>query len=492
MLRHFAAPLIVVAMSTLILPCQAAELLSAGTGIEVRLSVSTGSRTSYADDPIQGVVIAPVFSEGKLLIPPGTLISGRIEKVQRLGLGLKHLTAILEYRFDSLHWPNGQTSPISAQLVKVETAKEQVNAGGVIRGIYPTASLSSSVAFYALPIICMDPELAAPILGIKFVIARSPDPEIYLPAGTEVILKLTAPAHIPSSGAPSNYLAPLSAEEVDNAHQILAKLPQQRTNRGRNHPSDLVNILFLGDQASIDRAFHAAGWSGAHRRSLLSIYRMYHCMVQRNGYRMAPMGKLTLNGLSADAEYQKSLNTFSKRHHLRLWRQGQEDAWLSAATEDISYKFRRMHLTHATDPLIDNERNKVLNDLAFTGCLDAGIMMTRNLLDNVEPPERSIATDGKIAVVRLNNCQNPQTMPVESATSGPRARGRPVQILVALRNDIIRSNPISLAFNTVEQIRQNQGSKVRREKSLLHANRAETQLSRSDAPQRWTRPSILD
>src|SRR3982750_45860 len=154
MLRHFAAPLIVVAMSTLILPCQAAELLSAGTGIEVRLSVSTGSRTSYADDPIQGVVIAPVFSEGKLLIPPGTLISGRIEKVQRLGLGLKHLTAILEYRFDSLHWPNGQTSPISAQLVKLETAKEQVNAGGVIRGIYPTASLSSSVAFYALPIIC--------------------------------------------------------------------------------------------------------------------------------------------------------------------------------------------------------------------------------------------------------------------------------------------------------------------------------------------------
>src|SRR3982750_4615833 len=126
MLRHFAAPLIVVAMSTLILPCQAAELLSAGTGIEVRLSVSTGSRTSHADDPIQGVVIAPVFSEGKLVIPPGTLVSGKVENVERLGLGLKHLTASLEYRFDTLHWPNGETSPISARLAEIETAKEHV------------------------------------------------------------------------------------------------------------------------------------------------------------------------------------------------------------------------------------------------------------------------------------------------------------------------------------------------------------------------------
>jgi hypothetical protein len=83
-------------------------------------------------------------------------------------------------------------------------------------------------------------------------------------------------------------------------------------------------------------------------------------------------------------------------------------------------------------------------------------------------------------------------MPVESATSGPRARARPVQILVALRNDIIRSNPISLTFNTVKQIRQNQGSTVRREKSLLDANRAETQSSRNDALQKWARPSMLD
>jgi hypothetical protein len=40
---------------------------------------------------------------------------------------------------------------------------------------------------------------------------------------------------------------------------------------------------------------------------------------------MAPMGRLTLNGATADAEYQKSLDTFSRRHHLRLWEQRLRD-----------------------------------------------------------------------------------------------------------------------------------------------------------------------
>ena len=101
------------------------------------------------------------------------------------------------------------------------------------------------------------------------------------------------------------------------------------------------------------------------------IYHMYHSLVQRIGYSKAPMQALTLNGKSEDATYQKSLDTFSKRHHLHLWKQQQSDFWLSAATEDVGYKLRGLRLTHATDPRIDTEREKVINDLTFTGCLDA-------------------------------------------------------------------------------------------------------------------------
>jgi LssY C-terminus len=334
MFRDFATLLLSVA--TLMVPSwMGGEVLPAGTRLEARLSTATGSRMSHPGDPIEARVIAPVLVNGRLLIPQGAIVSGEVKGVQRLGLGLKHVISGIEYRFDTVRSPDGAAIPVQARVLQVETAKERVDPQGVIRGIYPTANLSSTAAFYVLPLMYLDPEFGVPVLGIKSLIARSPDPEIYFPAGTELILKLTAEADIPNPGVAHDEVAPFSASEMADAHRLLAKLPEQQTDRGPNHPSDLVNILFLGSRESINRAFQAAGWFGAQRRSLRSIYRMYHCMVQRMGYSMAPMGRLMLNGVTADAEYQKSLNTFSKRHHVRLWKQGQEDAWLSAATEDV-------------------------------------------------------------------------------------------------------------------------------------------------------------
>jgi LssY C-terminus len=80
----------------------------------------------------------------------------------------------------------------------------------------------------------------------------------------------------------------------------------------------------------------------------------------------------------------------SRPYDVRLWKQGKEDAWLSTATEDVGYKLQRMHLTHATDPLIDSERAKVLNDPAFTGCVDAATLMTRASSDVADQREHSL------------------------------------------------------------------------------------------------------
>jgi hypothetical protein len=215
----------------------------------------------------------------------------------------------------------------------------------------------------------------------------------------------------------------------------------------------------------------------------MAVYRMYHCMVQRMGYPNAPMGHLTLNGASADTEYQKSLDTFSKRHHLRLWKQGQEGAWLSAATEDVGYQVRRMHLTHGTDPLIDNERAKVLNDLVFTGCVEAATLMTRQPPEAAGQQKRSITTDGKIAIVRMNDCHQPVTMPGEG-DQGRNWRPRPAQALVALRNDLIRANPVSFAFNTIRRLREHRDPRVNGFISPLRSGAGVTR--------RWARPSVLD
>jgi hypothetical protein len=493
MLKDLTATLAAIGMLIVAVSSIDAEEIAAGTDLEARLYTPTGSRFSHPGDPVQAVVIAPIVVDGRLVVPQGAIISGAVEKVERLGLGLKHLTAGIGYRFDTLRLPNGTPIPIQAHVVDVETAKERVNAQGLVGGIYPTANVSSSIALYTLRLLCVDPDLGVPMLGIKFLIARSPDPEIYFPPGTEMILQLSAKLDVPIDGVSHDRVASLSAAEMADARRIVSELPHQRTDRGRNRPADLINILFFGDRDSISRAFRAAGWSGAQRNSLLSIYRIYHCMVQRMGYGMAPMGKLTLNGLAADAEYQKSLDTFSKRHHLRLWKQNDQNVWLGAATEDIGYTVRQLHLTHATDPLIDNERTKVLNDLSFAGCVEAASLISRDAVNAWGDKLHFAGTDGNIAVIRVNDCREPRSLVFEAGKSEPHEHRRAVQALLALENDIVRSNPISFASNTLRLLRENQGDHSNQISSpFLPQNKRNADLSESGAPLRWVRPSVLD
>jgi len=40
------------------------------------------------------------------------------------------------------------------------------------------------------------------------------------------------------------------------------------------------------------------------------------------------MTNLKFNGNPPDVAFQKGLDTFAKRHHIRLWRNGQSDVWL--------------------------------------------------------------------------------------------------------------------------------------------------------------------
>src|SRR5689334_5806025 len=107
MLRHFATLLLASVATLLLAPaCMTGEVLPAGTRFEARLSTPTGSRISHPGDPVEGVVIAPVLTDGRLVIPLGATVSGVVQRVERLGLGLKHLTSGIEYRFDTVQLPD--------------------------------------------------------------------------------------------------------------------------------------------------------------------------------------------------------------------------------------------------------------------------------------------------------------------------------------------------------------------------------------------------
>ncbi len=483
---------LVSAAALILVPNSTGAVLPAGTILEARLSGATGSRVSQPGDHIEATIIAPVFEPGWLAVPPGVTLSGVIESVDRLGLGLKHRTATMKYRFNSIQFDDGRAFPIETRVLEVETARERVSADGTIGGIYPTANLSSGVSF-AISGLLIQPEIAGPVIGIKFLIARSPDPEIYFPAGTEIILELTSRAVIAESNAILNTLKPLPAAQEAGIRYVLDNLPRQQTDRAHDYPSDLVNILLLGTRDQIDRAFAAAGWSGEQPHSVLALYRIFHCLVQRMGYSMAPMTTLTLNGKAPDSAYQKSLDTFSKRHHIRIWGQGASDAWLGAATEDVAYMFRGMHLTHAIDREIDNERAKVVNDLWFTGCVDSGSLITREWLRPVSENGASIATDGKIAALRLNDCLHPRSMPPASHQSPkPRPRRRIVQAMVAVGNDIARSNPVMLGYNAGKSFLEQPDEVRSAVDTVPDVNRRTPEWREAAARRVWKRPSPLN
>lgn len=468
----------------------AAAELAPGTKLEARLSTPTGSRISHPGDPIEALIIAPVYAGNRLVVPQGATLSGVVESLDRLGLGLKHATARINLRFTSLHMPDGSVSTLEARTAEVETARERVTGDGDIRGINPNVNLSSGASILISALIA-DVEFSVPALGIKFLLARSPDPEIYFPRGTELILQLTSGARIPDLDSPPTVRELAVSDDIE-VEKLLNSLPDQQTSLGRNRPSDLVNIVLLGTRAEIERAFRAAGWSGEQRHSALALYRMYHCLVQRTGYSMGPMARLRLNGEYPDAVYQKSLDTFSKRHHIRLWQHDGSGAWLGATTQDISYTFRRMHMTHASDGEIDNERAKVVNDLWLTGCVSEASLLRRDQLRFQQPAGLPIFTDGDVAVLRLNQCQKPS--PTWMAGSKPlRVRNYPLsQIFVAIGSDLAHSNPLTLGYTFTRAILSGatvEGTNGFRNVSSLSAH-ARAHLG--DPRVQWRRPSITD
>ena len=418
--------------------------------IEARLSTATGSLISRVGDQVEATIIARVCSDGQTVIPQGSNLLGSIESLERFGFGLRQVTAKIHYQFDTIRFLNGETMPIGTELIEVETAKERVDIDGTVRGIHPAVSVSSSLALVTVPLLFVAPAVGAPVWGVKSMVAPAASPEIYFPVGTEFLLRLTTPLAVRSVPKQPVEITSFSSDELSQIRHLLNGSAQRA--RLGTRPSDFVNLLFLGSREQLDRAFGAAGWSRAERKSPLSLYRMYHALTRRIGYRRAPMNTLTLNGLPADFVYQKNLDTVQKRHHVRVWRDAhRQNVWLGAAAQDIGFRFELTHWTHSTDPKIDNERAKVVNDLAFTGCLDAAATIPHDSSDVRQRREddRRILTDSQLAMVQLNGCEHPINMPGANAAPGANTQSGLSHSLALLRNDL-RLNVFFTTYNTLK------------------------------------------
>lgn len=397
--------------------------------LHVRLVSSINSGISKSGDVVEAVVTAPLpDTNGVIRIAPGARVLGRVREVRSVGLGLRRERARLSVDFNTLDPTGlGDKLQLAAQLAEVDNARETVTPQGQIRGIlaadnphgylrgvwfrphsgmFHRSALGMTGLTSRLPV---GPLGSVAVMALRCIAFRLPEPEIHLPAGTDLVLAVDPEnlAVLPPVELASE-LQPAAAVD-DQLARWLAAMPYETAKPDGKPAQDIINVVAFGSAAQLESGFRAAGWSPTDRMTARSFGRAYKAYIAHKGYPTAPVSKLFYGGREPDLVFQKAFNTLSRRHHVRFWRVtapgGEETVWLGAGTHDTGVTFDRARLsvTHEIDPRIDRERERVVSDLSFAGCITPLAPVAR--LEVVTQPD--VVTDGALAVFRLRDCDSP-------------------------------------------------------------------------------------
>jgi hypothetical protein len=257
----------------------------------------------------------------------------------------------------------------------------------------------------------------------------------------------------------------LTNEEREELSDITAMMPYRTHVPRSGRSSDLTNVLFIGSRDQIVAAFDAAGWTQPRPPSFRDRIHWIRAVAELRGDDAAPMSRLLLNGAEPDMSWQKGLNDVSKRHHIRMWKvsgtwQGME-IWVGAATRDVDFAFMRpgSRLSHKIEEDIDQERDKVANDLAFSSCGNILDWMDREDLPRFTRNATGdpIVTDGRMVAVELNDCQEPRRSTETVDTKPVPEHGDTLQRfarreVLSARNGLLRDNPYWRTFEAIRWI----------------------------------------
>ncbi|MGP8248092.1 MAG: LssY C-terminal domain-containing protein [Bryobacteraceae bacterium] len=429
------------------LPLRAAD--PAPLRIEARLLTPISTYSTRAGSTFEAAITTPLCgSEGEL--PEGTVIRGSVAHLHRVGLGFIHETASLRLEFSSIHFADGGDYAVDARLASIDNARERVDSHGTIHGERATSTLSNRfserLAFLAMG----HPMAMIPAFAVESAFFHFPDPEIHYRRGTEFNLDVRFPEALGEVSACEAAPMDLSVDDQLELDHIVDELPYWSYSKRQRQPIDLVNLMFVGPEQSLLRAFNAAGWTGSLPNSMRNGMGAIRAIVESHEFSDAPMRTLLLDGHEADLRFQKSLNTFEMRHHMRIWARDDEwrgrQLWASAATQDIgtTFSIHPFGFTHQIQVEVDQERDKVVSDLVYTGCVDSVTYVQRpeSLRESGFTYRRGVSSDARVAVVSLNACEQPRLDLVGGPEpAGPRGLAKFVRrVTLTARNHFLRDN----------------------------------------------------
>jgi LssY C-terminus len=382
-------------------PAGTAATVPSGTVLYLRLLTPVSTKTSKKGQPVSAVVAREVSVPGGLAIPVGATVKGTIGKCEQPSRPDQH--AELQLNFTEVDVPGTANLKLDGHLSGVSNARETLLEDGTIEGVLVTEAPVTLLSGALKKLGAMDPAIAQEIEKQKI---GQVDTSITYAAGTDLQFTLSGPLSVarllPLSGP-----GPLPSGLSVSLAAFLGEAPQRSVSKD-NQPGDPVNLVVIGTAQEIEQAFRKAGWSEPKAKNGQSIADTVRAVMNNDGFGAAPVSELYLYGRQQDLAFEKMLNTFNKRHHLRLWQSPVKASdgrpiWLGAATHDTGIDVHPGVVSHATDPDLDDERSQVQADLIGSGAVQAVELVTRPnpLTSGFTATGGAWHTDGRLLAVDL-------------------------------------------------------------------------------------------
>lgn len=198
----------------------------------------------------------------------------------------------------------------------------------------------------------------------------------------------------------NEHIVRYTSEQENEFRKALEALPCCTTSKDGTELGDPLNLVILGKANSYDiyHAFMRAGWDETETIYSGSAIQTGISALFGAEYRYSPVSALYVFGRPQDAALQKARGSIHLRNHLRLWLTplifDDYEVWIGQISRDIGVRFTtRTFTTHKIDPDVDETREFLLEDLAYSNGLEKAAFVKGVGPASIEKPRSNLTGD---------------------------------------------------------------------------------------------------
>ena len=192
--------------------------------------------------------------------------------------------------------------------------------------------------------------------------------------------------------------------DADSMIEALESFPCCTTDKKGVDQGDPLNLVVIGEHDDVYYAFLRAGWDETETIYGGSLQKTVSSFFSGGEYRYSPVSGLYVFGRPQDVAFQKTRDNIHERNHLRLWQSPARyrgvPVFIGQISRDIGVRFsKRTITTHEIDPDVDETREFLLENLAYSQSLAAVAYVRGVGAADIDSPRRNLTdspyfTDG--------------------------------------------------------------------------------------------------